>query len=157
MKQYLLDFFNYNDGANKALLTSIKQLPEKDESIKLFSHFITTQNKWLNRITKETEDGQHHWFGTIFPMEALESEWTRSINSWIAIIENSQESELEVLVKFKSQANGKEYGISLKDLVLQLNYHCIHHRAQINTLISKQGLKPPATDYIFTKLKELPV
>ncbi len=46
-------------------------------------------------------------------------------------------------------------GVTLMDLALQLNYHNIHHRAQINTLISKQGIKPPATDYIFTKLQEL--
>jgi uncharacterized damage-inducible protein DinB len=44
--------------------------------------------------------------------------------------------------------------LKIKDLMLQLNYHCIHHRAQVNTLISKQGIKPPATDYIFTVLQE---
>ncbi|MGZ3921946.1 MAG: DinB family protein [Bacteroidia bacterium] len=35
-----------------------------------------------------------------------------------------------------------------------MNYHSIHHRAQVNTLMSKQGIKPPATDYIFTVLQE---
>jgi uncharacterized damage-inducible protein DinB len=46
-------------------------------------------------------------------------------------------------------------GIKLVDLVLQLNYHSIHHRAQINKLMSQQWIIPPATDYIYTKLIEL--
>ena len=157
MKQYLLDFFKYNDVSNVTLLASIKKLPEKKDSLKLFSHLITTQNKWFNRISKEVGDSHHEWFGTVFTTEQAEVEWTKSINKWIVIIENATEPGLEEFVRFKRQTDGKEMGISLKDLSLQLNYHSIHHRAQINTLISKQGIKPPATDYIFTKLMEMPL
>ncbi len=155
MKQYLVDFFNYNDSSNKALLAVIKTLSEKEESIKLFSHFITTQNKWFNRITKETDDSKHQWFGELYSVTELDLKWEESIHKWISLIENTTESGLDDLVKFKRQSDGQEMGLSLKDLSLQINYHCIHHRAQINTLISKQGVKPPVTDYIFTRLKEI--
>jgi len=56
---------------------------------------------------------------------------------------------------FTRPNDGKKMAVILRDLFLQLNYHSIHHRAQINSLISKQGIKPPATDYILTVLKEV--
>ncbi|HEY5534408.1 MAG TPA: hypothetical protein VIL99_05685 [Ignavibacteria bacterium] len=40
MKQYLIDFFKYNNWANRKLLDSMMQMPDKEEAVKLFSHFI---------------------------------------------------------------------------------------------------------------------
>ncbi|MBP9221492.1 MAG: hypothetical protein KBF42_08910 [Chitinophagales bacterium] len=36
---------------------------------------------------------------------------------------------------------------------LQLNYHSIHHRAQMQMLIRQQGLVPDFVDYIGTKYR----
>ena len=57
-------------------------------------------------------------------------------------------------VEFKRQSDGITLVVKIKDVVLQLNYHSIHHRAQINKLISRQGITPPATDYIYTAIRE---
>ena len=35
MKQHLIDTFRYNSYANKKVLEKIKELPEKEESIRL--------------------------------------------------------------------------------------------------------------------------
>ncbi len=155
MKKYILNFFSYNDWANRKLLDAIQQLPEKEESVKLFSHLITTQDKWMNRITKKAEDKTLHWFDLAFPVENLAAEWTRSVNEWIGFIESLREEELENDVVFTRANDGKKIGVKIIDLALQLNYHSIHHRAQINKLISGQGMKPPATDYIYTALREV--
>jgi len=45
--------------------------------------------------------------------------------------------------------------VPLKDIALQLNYHSIHHRAQIQTIIRQQGMEPDFVDYIGTKYKRL--
>lgn len=155
MKKYILNFFSYNDWANRKLTGAIQQLPEKEESVKLFSHLITTQDKWMNRITKKAEDKTLHWFDLAFPVENLEAEWSRSVNEWTGFIENLPEEELENDVVFIRAGDGKKIGVKIIDLALQLNYHSIHHRAQINKLISGQGMKPPATDYIYTALREV--
>ena len=44
MKQYLIDTFRYNDYANKLALRKMRQLPDKNESIKWFSHLINSMN-----------------------------------------------------------------------------------------------------------------
>lgn len=155
MKQYLVDFFKYNDWANKKLLESIKTLPDKEESVKLFSHFIYSQNKWMNRITNEVEDKTLNWDGPAFPIEELNDKWNESNGKWMKYIENTDEAALENLYIFTRPSDGKKMSVKIKDIALQLNYHAIHHRAQINRIIRQQGLKPPATDYIYTALKEV--
>jgi hypothetical protein len=55
MKQYLIDTFKFNDTANRKVLEKIKLLPEKTEAIKLFSHLITCQLRWMAGIMQETK------------------------------------------------------------------------------------------------------
>ena len=43
----------------------------------------------------------------------------------------------------------------LIDIALQLNYHSIHHRAQMQMLIRQQGIEPDFIDYIGTKYKKV--
>lgn len=155
MKQYLIDFFKYNDWANKKLLESIRQLPDNGEAVKLFNHLITAQNKWLNRITKEKDDNAIAWFDKMIPADQLENVWSESINNWMNFLEKCKDSDFETEVSFQRPGNEKKYSVKIRDLVLQINYHSIHHRAQINLIIRKQGFEPPKTDYILTVIKEL--
>lgn len=155
MKTHLIDSLKYNDWANQKLLSVIKQLPNKEESITLFSHLINAQDKWYNRITNQQNDQSLSWSTPVFLLEELEGRWENSVTVWIELINSKTEFELQENVIFTRASDGKQMGIKLVDLVLQLNYHSIHHRAQINKLMSRQGITPPATDYIFTKLVAL--
>jgi uncharacterized damage-inducible protein DinB len=155
MKAYLLDTFRYNDWANKQVITAINTLPEKEEALKLMSHLVTAQDKWFNRIVKETDDQLLTWFGPVFPEKELTYRWEQSVSRWIRFIEDQTEQELEKDIEFIRQSDGKMIRVSIKDVILQLNYHSIHHRAQLNSILSKQGIKPPATDYIFTAMEEV--
>jgi len=155
MKQYLIDFFHYNDWANRRLLEAIKQVSEKDETVKLFSHLISAQNKWLNRVTNERTDSTNEWFGTPLELEQLESRWNESVTRWLQLLESKNEEDLETTVIFARPSDGKKLSVKLCDLVLQINYHSINHRGQILRLLREQGIKAPATDYILTVFKEV--
>lgn len=155
MKQYLIDLFLYNYQANNKLLGVIYTLPQTEESVRLFSHLILAQDKWFNRIVNESEDSSMHWMFPVIPLNELASRWDLSCKRWLRCIEEKNDNELQEDVVFKRVSDGKTLGVKLIDVILQLNYHNIHHRAQINSLISKQGAAPPQTDYIFTKLREL--
>ncbi len=155
MKQYLIDFFKYNDWANRKLLKAIMQMPDKEESVMLFSHFIYSLQKWMNRITKKVEDTSLTWMGPVFPLEQLEQLWSENVNEWIKYLEKIDDSELEKDIIFQPTDRNRKYSAKIREVSLQLNYHCIHHRAQILRIIRQQGQTPPSTDYILTVLKEL--
>ncbi|MEX6687671.1 DinB family protein [Danxiaibacter flavus] len=154
MKQYLIDTFLFNDATNKQLLQKIKMLPEPSEAIAFFSHLINSQYKWMARIKHETRAPQMDWWLPVYPMEALEKEWTKSLALWIDYIQQKEDEELMKEVTFIGY-DGTLWAATSIDIALQLNYHSIHHRAQIQTLIRKQGLEPDFVDYIGTRYRRV--
>jgi len=154
LRQYLIDTFFYNDYANKMVLEKIKQLQDKTKAIRFFSHLINSQNKWLKRIEVYPNDPQIDWWEPVYSLGELESKWNQSLQQWIDLLQNISEEELYEEKKFIG-FDGAHWSVPLKDIVLQLNYHSIYHRAQIQTIIRKQGFEPDFVDYIGTKYKRL--
>ncbi|HVY73533.1 MAG TPA: DinB family protein [Puia sp.] len=154
MKSYLIDTFKYNDATNKKLLTKIAQLKDKSEAIKFFSHLINSQYKWMARINQDPDAPKMSWWDPVYREEELEKEWTKSLNSWLDYIDSKTEKELDTEVSFIG-FDGTWWAATPKDIALQLNYHSIHHRAQMQTLIRQQGLEPDFIDYIGTKYRKL--
>ena len=154
MKQYLIETFLFNDHANKKMLEKIKQLPDKKEGVKYFSHLINSQNKWLKRIEVYPLDPKMDWWEPGYELDQLEELWDKSLKAWISFLEASTEEEIFEEVKFIG-FDGTIFAAALKDIALQLNYHSIHHRAQVQTIIRQQGLEPDFLDYIGTKYKKM--
>jgi uncharacterized damage-inducible protein DinB len=154
LKDYLVDTFNYNSITNKNLLGKIRELPDKSESIKLFSHLVNSQYKWMARILKDPAAPQMSWWEPVYELDQLETEWDKSLALWTDYIRSKTEEKLCTEVEFTGFDGGK-WAATPKDIALQLNYHSIHHRAQIQTLIRQQGLEPDFVDYIGTRYRKL--
>ena len=154
LRQYLVDTFMYNDYANKLVLSKIKQLPDKEDAVRFFSHLINSQNKWLKRIEVYPQDPLMDWWQPVYQLNELESKWNESLRLWIGYLNSVSEEELFADKNFIG-FDRAHWAVPLKDIALQLNYHSIHHRAQIQTIIRQQGLEPDFIDYIRTKYKRL--
>lgn len=154
LKEYLLDTFEYNSATNKKLLAKIELLSDKKESIELFSHLINCQYKWMARIKHDPNAPQLSWWDPVYEFAKLEEEWSKSLQPWIDYIRSSTDEELSKEVSFVG-FDGGLWAATPKDIALQLNYHSIHHRAQIQTLIRQQGIEPDFVDYIGTKYRKL--
>ena len=154
LTNYLIDTFNYNDRTNKKLLDKINLINNKDECIKLFSHLINSQYKWMARIIQDPKAKEMNWWEPVYNFSELEYEWTKSLQPWIEYIVARTEEELSAEVTFIGFDNGL-WAATPKDIALQLNYHSIHHRAQIQTIIRQQGIESDFVDYIGTKYRKL--
>ena len=126
MRKHLISLFEYNDWANRKLLETIKLLPEKEDAMKLFSHLISAQDKWFNRISKHKEDSLFNWFGETHSIETVEQKWNESYKNWNDLLKNTEIQTDEDII-FKRPSDDKELKVRLEDLILQLNYHSIHH------------------------------
>jgi len=154
MKQYLLETFRYNDDANKRVLEKVKMLPDAGECIKFLSHLTNSQYKWMARITHNPKSLEMSWWEPVYLLENLEQEWTQSLQWWMDLIESKTEDDLFKEVTYTGM-DGGQWTAQLKDIMLQLNYHSIHHRAQMQTIIRSQGLEPDFVDYIGTVCRKL--
>ena len=154
LKEYLIETFKFNDIANKKLLCKMKLLGNGEESVKLFSHLINTQCKWMAKIMQHPDYEKMSWWEPVYNPDKLEEEWDKSISLWINYITEKTDEELStetISVNFDNAL----YAAILKDIALQLNYHSIHHRAQIQMIIRQEGIVPDFLDYIGTKVRKL--
>ena len=154
LNAYLTETWNWNSGANKMVLKKVYDLPDKTECIRFFSHLINCQYKWLDRITIYPACSQLDWWDPLYKIEEVESEWDKSMQPWMTLLENKTEEELLQEVKWIGNDGKTIFSAALKDIALQLNYHSIHHRAQMQTIIRKQGLEPDFVDYIGIKYRK---
>ncbi len=154
IKEYLIETFIFNDLVNKQMLNKIKELPDKEQCVKFFSHLINSQDKWLARIIQYPNNPNMDWWEPTYNLDELETKWKESLDKWIEYIEDKTEEDLLSEVKFIGY-DGGHWSAILKDIPLQLNYHSIHHRAQMQLFIRQQGLEPDFIDYIGTKYKKL--
>lgn len=154
MKTYLLNTFSWTDTANLKLLEKIKLLPDKKECIKLFSHLVNCQYKWMARIKQHPGAAEMSWWEPEYAVDELAAQWKKSVTPWIDYINSTTEVAMCTEVTFIG-FDGGLFAAAPMDIALQLNYHSIHHRAQMQTMIRIQGLEPDFLDYIGTKYHKL--
>ena len=94
------------------------------------------------------------WWEPPFELNELERKWNDSLKRWIDFLNSKTDEELLVEVKFIGFSGG-DFAATPKDIALQLNYHSNHHRAQIQTIIKHQGLKPDSVEYINSHYRSL--
>ena len=132
----------------------MKSLADKSEFTRYFSHLVNSQNKWLMRILDDSKSIGLSWWDPIYEFDDLEIKWKESVQSWIEYLQGKTEEDLLTEVEFTGYDGGR-WAARLLDIALQINYHAIHHRAQMQVLIRQQGLEPDFIDYIGMKYRKL--
>jgi len=154
MKDHLIETFRYNDLANKRTLAKIGEIPDQAECIRLFCHLINSMNKWLGRIRQAPGYASLDWWEPAYSLQELGPKWDQCLAEWIEFLESKTEEDILEEVEFIG-FDGHDFAAVIKDIALQLNYHSIQHRSQIQYLIRQQGVAPDFVDYIGTKYRRL--
>lgn len=110
--------------------------------------------KWLARINQDPNSPQMSWWDPVYQLEELDERWKQSVGLWISFFEGKSDEEINKYVRFIG-FDGGQWEAKLSDIALQLNYHSIHHRAQMQTIIRQQGLEPEFLDYIGTIYRKI--
>ena len=140
---------------NKNMLKKMNELADSEGCVKYFSHLINSQNKWMARIVQDENAPAMSWWDPVYAFDKLEGKWNESLHTWISYLQSKTEQEILEEVEFTGYDGGR-WRARLLDIALQLNYHSIHHRAQMQMLIRQQGIEPDFIDYIGTKYNMVP-
>jgi hypothetical protein len=71
MKRYLLDTFAYNDHANKLVLTKMRDICDQSGAVRLFSHLINSQYKWMSRVVRDSKALAMDWWEPVYAVAEL--------------------------------------------------------------------------------------
>jgi len=108
----------------------------------------------MARIMQDQKAAGMNWWDPVYDLEELEVRWDKSVAAWIEYIHSKAEVDLDEEIVFTG-ADGSRWAATPRDIALQLNYHSIHHRAQMQTIIRGQNMEPDFIDYIGTKCRKL--
>lgn len=84
MSEHLIELFRFNDTTNKQLFGKIGGLEEQTECIRLVSHLINCQHKWIARMVDPHRADDLDWWSPCTRLEDLRSNGIRVCShGWI--------------------------------------------------------------------------
>ncbi|HEX2865780.1 MAG TPA: DinB family protein [Ignavibacteriales bacterium] len=146
MKEYFIKLFRYNEWANNQVLEAFMQpLENSDEVTRLFSHIISVQKLWLDRIRNNKIIFE---FWNNDSIEGCIKISKESSSDWLKFLEALTEEGFSEKISYVN-SKGEHYQNTVEDILSHVINHSTYHRAQIAMLLRKADAVPPVTDYVF--------
>lgn len=149
MKNYFLDLFEYNNWANDRIINRLQEINcqfKDQDPFKLFSHIISTQETWLERVKGTKSYNIFLW--DVFSIQELEILSMKNHKDWVKFINKLVEKKITSICKYKN-SNGKQQESSYQDIFQHVINHSTYHRGQINQIFRMNGIEPVVTDFIY--------
>lgn len=146
MKKHFRDLFQYNAWANQRILITLEKDDIKDSKIlTLFSHLLSGQIIWLNRIKELPTSPFPLW--EEYRLRELRSMTEESSVNWLSYLDGHKFETFEEMIFYKN-SEGNKFENTIREIMTQVLNHSTHHRAQIVTALKDIGVEPPVLDYI---------
>ena len=146
MKKYFIDLLRYNDWANSRILITLEESKVSDDDLlQLYSHTLSAQIIWLNRIKDIPVSPFPIW--ETYNLRELRSMTEESSRNWMSFIQAHPNQTFEEMINYKNSA-GKKFENTLRQIIAHVINHSTYHRGQLATKLREKGIQPPATDYI---------
>ncbi len=146
MKKHFIDLLRYNEWANYRILVALEELDKADDYLlKLFSHLLSAQIIWLNRIKGLPTSPFPLW--EVYKMHELRSMTMESSNNWNNYLEEHRFDTFEEMI-FYTNSEGKKFENTIREIITQVINHGAHHRGQIVAHLRSLKVEPPVIDYI---------
>lgn len=149
MKNQFLELFKYNDWANQRFLIILEENKVADEYVlKQFSHLLSAQIVWLNRIKDIPTSPFPLW--ETYNLRELKSMTEESSRNWISLIQSHPNQTFEEMINYVN-SEGRKFENTLRSIITHVANHSTYHRGQIAARLRALNIDPPITDYIAFK------
>lgn len=131
----------YSCWANAAWIDFIEQHRPSDEFlVRRMSHILLGEDAWFRRIADDAPD-RNVW--TVLPFD----EMRRRLARHREVYETLLRGDLMRVVDY-TRFTGEKYRSPVSDILVHLSHHGAHHRGQMATHVSAQGITPINTDFV---------
>ncbi len=148
MKKYFLDLFEYNNWANDKLILGLQKVKHKFKDknpISIFSHIISAQDTWLERVKGKTS--YHIFLWEEYSIQELEILSMNSHKEWIKFISKMNEKKFGEICIYKN-SKGVEHSRYYQDILQHVIIHSVYHRGQINQILRINNVETVNIDFI---------
>lgn len=146
MKKHFRDLLKYNEWANYRVLKSIEEVgSDQQELLKLYSHILSAQTIWLNRIKDLPTSPFPVW--QEYKLSELKTMTEESSDYWNDYMGHHKLETFEEMI-FYTDTEGKKHENTIREIITHMVNHSTYHRGQVARAMRTKGLEPPVTDYI---------
>jgi uncharacterized damage-inducible protein DinB len=137
--------FAYDEWANREVLASLRAAsPPPVRSVGLFSHIISAQRLWLERLRQQPQ------LLPVWPnlsLDQCQSEAAETAKLWHGYLAELSEDGLSQTANYKNTA-GQDWTSRVEDVLMHVIMHSTYHRGQIAADLRAAGHTPALTDFI---------
>lgn len=151
MKELLKRQMDFEYWANNELLVKLKEAnPLNERALFLYSHMMSANSIWLNRIKGEPVTINLFQERTLAECEVL---LQTNYENWNAFFKESDEEVLLSEIKFHFPIDNTTRVIDVADSIFHITNHSSYHRGQIVSLLKGTVTVLPHLGYVFFSSK----
>ena len=142
--EHLRQIFDYNDWANRRIITALKE-NYSEKSHKILAHLLITEREYFERLYGKDSKGFDFWQEL-----SLEDcgELAREVSEkYEKLLRRFDEEGLDLKTTYRtSEGDWKEN--TFREILTHVPFHSAIHRGNIMLKIREEGFTPPKIDYI---------
>lgn len=142
--EHLRQIFDYNDWANRRIITALKENPI-EKARKILAHLLITEQEYFERLYGKDSKGFDFWQDlSLEQCGALAREISEKYEK---LLRRFDEEGLDLKTTYRtSEGEWKEN--TFREILTHVPFHSAIHRGNIMLKIREEGFEPPKIDYI---------
>ena len=142
--EQLRQLYNYNDWANRRMITALKENCS-EQMRKILAHLLITEREYFERLYGKDSKGFDFWPDlTLEECGALAREVAESYEK---LLRRFEEEGLDLTARYRT-SEGVWCENTFREMLTHVPFHSSIHRGNIMLKIREAGLTPPKIDYI---------
>lgn len=136
--------FAYNAWANREVLKILEADEAASQSLYLFSHVLSAERLWLERIRQQPQSLP------VWPrltVEECAGQADEIASQWRNYLDEVDPSQFSIEVAYRN-SKGQQWTNSAHDILSHVLLHSSYHRGQIAKEMRARGKQPAYTDFI---------
>ncbi len=142
--EHLRQIFDYNDWANRRIITALKE-NYSEKSHKILAHLLITEQEYFERLYGKDSKGFDFWQAlSLEECGALAREISEKYEK---LLRRFDDEGLDLKATYRtSEGDWKEN--TFREILTHVPFHSAIHRGNIMLKIREEGFEPPKIDYI---------
>ena len=142
--EHLRELFNYNDWANRRLITALKSSPS-EKARRILAHLLITEKEYYARLYGKDSTGFDFWQDV--STEECGQLARENAENYEHLLKRFDDEGLGQIAEYTTSA-GVWHKNNFREMLTHILFHSMTHRGQVNSAMRGEGFAPPKTDYI---------
>jgi uncharacterized damage-inducible protein DinB len=142
--EHLRRLYDYNDWANRRIITALKE-NSVEKARKILAHLLITEQEYFERLYGKDSKGFDFWQD--LSIEECGALARTTAERFEKLLRRFEEEGLDLTARYRT-SEGVWHENTFRELLTHVLFHSSIHRGNIMLAVREAGFAPPKIDYI---------